>query len=92
MEFDEFVLPTNLLGTDEKAGKMLCSIEVELGGGPGGLAMRAESADLWHRHMGHINRKSMDVLRRMPGSRVDYNGDIQACDVCAVGKLSLIHI
>ena len=25
-------------------------------------------------------------LRRMPGSGVDFNGDIQACDVCAVGK------
>ena len=48
--------------------------------------MQAESANLWHRRMGHINRKSMDVLRRMPGSGVDYNGDIQACDVCAVGK------
>ena len=22
----------------------------------------------------------------MPGSGVDFNGDIQACDVCAVGK------
>ena len=59
---------------------------MELGGGPGGLAIRAESAYLWHRRMGHINRKSMDVLRRMPGSGVDYNGDIQACDVCTVGK------
>ena len=48
--------------------------------------MQAEPANLWHRRMGHINRKSMDVLRRMPGSGVDYNGDIQACDVCAVGK------
>ena len=66
----------NLLGTDEKTGKLLCSIKVELGGGPGGLAMRAESADLWHRRMGHINRKRMDVLRRMPGIGVDYNGDM----------------
>ena len=36
--------------------------------------------------MGHINRKSMDILRTMPGSGADYNEDIQACDVCAVGK------
>ena len=86
MEFDEIVLPTNLLGTDEKAGKLLCSIEMKLGGGRGGLAIRAESANLWHRRMGHINRKSMDVPRRMLGSGVDYNGDIQACDVCAAGK------
>ena len=72
--------------TDEKTGNFLCSIKVELGGGPGRRAMQAESANLWHRGMGHINRKSMDVLRRMPGSGVDYNGDVQACDVCAVGK------
>ena len=64
----------------------MCSFKVELGGGPGGLAMRAESADLWHRRMGHIKRKSTDVLRRTPGSGVDYNGDTQACDVGAVGK------
>ena len=36
--------------------------------------------------MGHIIREGMDVLRRMPGSGFDYNGDIPACDVCAVGK------
>ena len=36
--------------------------------------------------MGHINRKGVDVLRRMPGSGVDYNGDVQAYNICAVGK------
>ena len=86
MEFDNIVLRMNLLGTDEKTGKLLCSTKVELDGGPGGLAMPAESANLWHLRIGHIKRKSMDVLWRMPGSGVDYNGDIQACDVCAVGK------
>ena len=30
MEFDDIVLPINLLGTDEKTGKLLCSITVEL--------------------------------------------------------------
>ena len=44
MEFDDIVLTMNLLGTDEKTGKLLCPIKVELGDGPGGLAMRAESA------------------------------------------------
>ena len=48
--------------------------------------MRAESADLWYRCVGHMNRKRIDTRQRMPGSGVDYNGDIQACDVCAVGK------
>ena len=41
MEFDDIVLPMNLLGTDEKTGKLQCSIKVELGGGPGRLAMRS---------------------------------------------------
>ena len=68
MEFKNIVLPMNLLATDEKTGKLLCSMKVQLGGGPGRRATRA------------------DVLLRMPGSGVDYNGDIQACDVCAVGK------
>ena len=86
MELDDIVLPMNLLRTDEKTGKLLCSIKVELGGGPRGLALRGESSNMWHRRVGHINRKSMDVLRRMPGSGVDYNGNIQACDACAVGN------
>ena len=36
--------------------------------------------------MRHINREGIDVLRGMPGRGVDYNGDIQACDACAVSK------
>ena len=36
--------------------------------------------------MGHINRKSMDVLRKQVGNGIEYNGDIEACDVCAVGE------
>ena len=39
MEFDDIVLPMNLLGTDEKTGKLLGSIKVELGGGPDGHDM-----------------------------------------------------
>ena len=76
----------NLLGADERTGKLLCSIKVELGGVTGGFALRAESADLWHRRMGHINRRSMDVLRKLLGNGIEYTGDMQACDVCAVEK------
>ena len=46
VEFEDIVLPMNLLGTDEKTGILLYSIKMELRGGPGGLAIRAESADL----------------------------------------------
>ena len=46
LEVDDIVLPMNLLGADERTGKLLCSIKVELGGVTGGFALRAESADL----------------------------------------------
>ena len=88
MEVDDIVLPMNLLGADERTGKLLCSIKVELGVVTGGFALRAESADLWHRRMEHINRRSMDVVWTLPANGIEYTGDTQACDVCAVGKSS----
>ena len=86
LEYDDVVLPMNVLETEEAAGRLLCSFYLELGGGSGGLALRAESADLCNRRMRHINRKLMDVLRKQEGNGVEYNGDIQVCDVCVVGK------
>ena len=86
LEYDDVVLPMNVLRTEEATETLPCSFDLELGGGSGRLAMRAESADLGHRRMGNINRKSMNVLRKPAGNGVDYNVDIKACDVCAVGK------
>ena len=71
-------------------------IEVKLGGGAGGqmvlgrapnvFALKSESAELWHRRMGHINHKSLDVLRKEPASGVDYTGDLKNCSTCPLGK------
>ena len=82
------VLPMQQLGTDETTGKQLCTIDVNLGDGVGGgmelgdnsdcLVLKIESADMWHQRMGHINRKSLDVLRKLPGNGVDYNEEMQA--------------
>ena len=38
LEVDDIVLPMNLLGADERTGKLLCSIIVELGGVTGGFS------------------------------------------------------
>ena len=48
--------------------------------------MRAESADLWHRRLGHINSRILDVLRKVEGNGICYTGNIEACDVCAIRK------
>ena len=83
-------LPMNVVGVDNKTGKLLCTFALELGDGSGGgssaLALRAVSAELWHRRMGHVNRRSLDVLRKQLGNGVEYNGDMDDCGVCAVGK------
>ena len=94
-ESGDVVIPMESHGVDA-SGKLVCSIEVRLGGGagglmvpgnaPDGLALRVESAGLWHRRMGHINGKSLDVLRKEPTNGVDYTGDVKDCSVCPLGK------
>ena len=51
-----------------------------------GVALRTESAELWHRRIGHINTRSMDILRKEKGNGFEYTGDLPTCDVCALGK------
>ena len=84
------------LGVGDTTGKVMYSIKVKLGGGagdqmvlgdnPDGLALKAESANLWHRRMGHINGKSLDVLRKEPANGIDYTGAVKDCDSCPLGK------
>ncbi len=72
----------------------LCSFQVGLGathGTPGTLdsamSLTAQvSADTWHRRLGHMNPRSMDVLRRKDGNGIDYTGTISGCPTCALGK------
>lgn len=96
LESGDAVIPMQTCGVDDATGKLICSIEVKLGGGagklmvlgraPDGLALKTESAELWHRRMGHINGKSLDVLRKEPGNGVDYTGDVKNCSTCLLGK------
>lgn len=81
---------------DETTGQVMFSIDVKLRDGVGdrlelghdaeGLALKVESADLWHLRMGHINRKSLDALRKLPGNGVEYDVDMKECGTCLVGK------
>ena len=90
LENDGVVVPMQQLGVDDTTGKVMYSIRVKLGGGsgdqmvlgdnPDGLALNAESANLCHRRMGHIDGKSLDVLRKEPGNGIDYTGAVKDCD------------
>ena len=46
----------------------------------------ATTATLWHRRMGHLNRKSLDLLKKVNNNGVSFDGTMPDCDVCAVGK------
>eukprot|EP00752_Nemacystus_decipiens_P015693 g14006.t1 len=81
LEMGDVIVPLRRLGNDTT----LCSVYLELDGPPN-TVMRAESVDLWHRRLGHINRGSLDVLRKIDDNGVDYTGTFEACDVCAIGK------
>ena len=96
LESEKVKVPMQNLGVAAATGKLMYTIRLKLGGGtggqqvpgcaPAGLALRTETADLWHRRMGHLNRKSMDVLRRQLENGVDYAGDVQDCGPCPLGK------
>ncbi|CAB1105506.1 unnamed protein product [Ectocarpus sp. CCAP 1310/34] len=44
------------------------------------------SADLWHRRLGHINPRAMEILRRNPATGVKYDGPVSPCDNCHITK------
>ena len=51
------------------------------------LAMNAVSnAQLWHRLLGHLNRRSLELMQRHDGNGITFDGTIADCNVCAVGK------
>ncbi|CAN0476461.1 unnamed protein product, partial [Laminaria digitata] len=46
----------------------------------------AANANLWHRRLGHLNRKSLNLLKNLDNNGVSFDGPVPDCDVCAVGK------
>ncbi|CAN0437044.1 unnamed protein product, partial [Scytosiphon promiscuus] len=51
------------------------------------VALSAQaSADTWHRRLGYMNPRNMELLRKVGGNGVEYTGTVSGCDICAVGK------
>ena len=51
------------------------------------LAMQAAAtATLWYRRMGHLNRKSLGLLKKVNNNGVSFDGNVPDCDVRAVEK------
>ena len=41
---------------------------------------------MWHRRLGHLNTRSLELMNRKNGIGVSFDGSIADCDVCSVGK------
>ena len=97
LESGDVVVPMKIRGVDD-TGKITCSITVKLGAGdggrqtlgkaPDGLSLRVETASLLHRRMGHINSKSLNVLRKEAANGINYAGDVQDCSACPLRESS----
>ena len=44
------------------------------------------NAQLWHRRLGYLNKRSLEFVQRRDGNGVAFDGSIDHGDVCAVGK------
>ena len=83
LEANNFTLPLQELESD----LYILSLDLVSGSSAPELAMQAAAtATLWHRWMGHLNRKSLDLLKKVNNNGVSFDGTVPDCDVCAVGK------
>ena len=44
------------------------------------------NAQLWHRRLGHLNRRSLELMQRHDGKGITCDGTIADCGVCTAGK------
>ena len=44
------------------------------------------NAQIWHRRLDHLNRRSLELIQRHDGNGITFDGTIADCDVCVVGK------
>ena len=44
------------------------------------------NAQRWHRRLGRLNKRSLELLQRRDGNGVAVDSSIDHCDVCAVGN------
>ena len=55
------------------------------------LAMNAvANGQVWHRRLGHLNKRSLERMNRKNDNGVTFDGSMADCGVCEVGKSRLL--
>ena len=81
IETKDFTIPLQQVGWRRD----LYTFNVELGGVY--LALHAAvNADQWHRRMGRINARSLELLNKTDADGVSFTGGVSPGDVCAIEK------
>lgn len=53
------------------------------------LAINAvANAQVWHRRLGHLRKRSLELMNRRNGNGVAFDGSAADCDLCAEGGKS----
>ena len=63
----------------------LFSFNMDVGAPNVALSAKAD-ADTWHRLMGHISSKRLELLNKTDDNGVSFKGGVSPYDVCAIGK------
>ena len=53
---------------------------------PGVVYAATADADIWHRRLGHMNPRRMELFRQKEGNGVEYTRTVSDCDICALSK------
>ena len=84
LELSGIIVP--LCAEDDDLYSLVFDLYVDSHGGKE-LPMNAmTNAQLWHRRLEHLNKRSLELVQRHEGNGVAFDGSIDHCDVCAVGK------
>ena len=62
-------------------GKMAVTGVTETSSTPGMALAARVSADTWHRRLGHMNPRNMELFRKTEGNGVEYTGTVSGCGI-----------
>ena len=72
----------------QELGHHLYSFSLDLAGGGNGPELAVQAAanvNLWHRRLGHLNCKSLNLPKILESNRVSFDWPVTDCNVCAMG-------
>ena len=84
LELSGIIVP--LRAEDDDLYSLTFDSSADRHGGKELLMNAMTNTELWRRRPGHLNKRRLELMQRCDGNGVAFEGLINHCDVCAVGK------